>query len=205
MQVKLFNTGIYDVNTYLVYDEDTKEAIIIDLGGEAPQILETIEKEGLNIKFILNTHGHFDHISGEDSFLQHKDVPVYVHKNDIELVNNLEKILMYMGAPICKPPRITDFIDENTNLCFGNNKIKIIETPGHTQGSVSFLIQNYLFSGDTLFYESVGRTDFPGGSYPMIQKSIREKLFALPDETKVYPGHGDFTQIGHEKRYNSFV
>ena len=205
MEIKLFNTGIYDVNTYLVFDEKSKEAVIIDLGGKSPELVDEIKKNNLKIKYILNTHGHFDHISGELDFQNNYNVPVYAHKEDLELINNLEIILKMMGAPIQKPPKITNFLDENSDLSIGDTKITVIETPGHTKGGVSLLIGENLFSGDTLFLESVGRTDFPGGSFDKIKSSIKDKLFKLPDTTKVYPGHGPSTQIGHEKLYNSFV
>jgi len=205
MKILLFNTGIYDVNTYLVFDENSKEGAVIDLGGESEELLNAIKSNGVDIKYILNTHGHFDHISGENYFQKEYPVPTYVHKEDEQLVNHLEEILLYMGAKPHKPPKITNFLDENTQLKLGEEKIQVLETPGHTRGSVSFLINDVLFSGDTLFYESVGRTDFPGGSFSQIQSSIKQKLFKLPDKTKVLPGHGDATQIGYEKLNNRCV
>ena len=206
MKILLFNTGIYDVNTYLVYDEASKEAAVIDLGGVCSKLFDAIRENNLKIKYLLNTHGHFDHLSGELDFqTKYPDVPVYLHKEDEELAENLEIILNYMGAAPQKPPKITNFLDENTQLKLGEIQIKVIETPGHTKGGVCFLANDVLFSGDTLFYESIGRTDFPGGSFEQLQNSIRQKLFKLPDATKVLPGHGDATQIGYEKLNNRCV
>lgn len=205
MLIKKFNTGIYNVNTYLLYDETAKEAILIDIGGACPEAEKIIKEKNLNLKYILNTHGHFDHISGEKYFQEHYNVPIYAHKNDLFMIENLESILNLYGFPPAQPPKVTDFLTETTKLLLGEKEIQTIETPGHTQGSVCFLIDNNLFSGDTLFYEAIGRTDLPGGSFEKIQNSIKEKLFKLPDNTNVYAGHEQPTTIGHEKLNNFFV
>ncbi len=205
MQVKKYNTGIYDVNTYMIVDEETKEAAIIDYGGESANVINDIEQQGLKLKYILNTHGHFDHISGEKSLQEKYGAPVYIHKSDKLLVGMLEAVLIGFGARPIKPPKIDVFVDENTDLSIGNTKITVIETPGHTKGGVCYLAENNLFSGDTLFLECIGRTDLPGGSYKELVTSIKDKLFVLDDSTIVYPGHGDSSTIEHEKLNNTFV
>lgn len=205
MKFKTFQTGIYDVNTYLIWDEETLEAAVIDYGGFCSELLDEISKHSLKLKYILNTHGHFDHISGEKSLQESFNLPVYLHKGDLELANLLEVILSGFGVKPEKPPIITEILTEASELNLGKEKIKVIETPGHTQGGVCFLIGDDLFSGDTLFYESIGRTDLPGGNFVQLQKSIKTKLFTLNDNIKVHPGHGCSTTIGHEKLNNSFV
>lgn len=204
MLIKKFNTGILDVNTYVLIDENTKEAIIIDLGGNFEEISNYINNNSAQLKYILNTHGHFDHIMGEKTAQDSINIPIYMHKEDEFLVVNLPSQMAMWGMKSVEPPQITDFIDENSNLSIGNEAIKIFHTPGHSPGGLSFLIGNNLFSGDTLFRESVGRCDLPGGDFSILKKSIKEKLFKLPEDTVVYPGHGDFSTIGHEIKYNNF-
>ncbi len=205
MILKRFVTGLIQVNTYLVYDEQSKDAILIDVGGSAEEIASEVKKLGLNLKGIVNTHGHFDHILGAKEVQDILGVKFYVNEKDALFVENLPSQLSLYGIPPVLPPKIDGYIDENTDFTLGDTKIKFIETPGHTKGGVCLLIDDMLFSGDTLFLESVGRTDFPGGDFDTLQKSVKEKLFTLPEEVKVYPGHDDATSIGHEKLYNRFV
>jgi len=205
MQIKHYITGVYDVNTYLLYDEETKEAVVIDYGGEFDELTDFIDSNNLKLKYILNTHGHFDHISGENTLQQEYGAPVYIHKKDEMTMNSLPIVLAGFGFPPKKPPKINCYVNEDLDLALGNEKIKVIETPGHTKGCVCYLVGDNLFSGDTLFYENVGRTDLPGGSFEELKSSIKNKLYTLPDNTKVFPGHGNFTSIGHEKLHNEFV
>ena len=205
MKLEIFITGPIQVNTYLLYDEESKEAILIDVGGSAQSIISKIKELGLNLKGIYNTHGHFDHILGAKEIQDELKIPFYVNKGDELFVENLETQMAMYGMGQALPPEISGFLDENTEIKLGKNAIKVIETPGHTQGGVCFLTNNMLFSGDTLFLESIGRTDLPGGDYSTLKKSIKEKLFTLPDKTVVYPGHEDSTSIEHEKKYNMMV
>ena len=207
MDLKIYNTGFLGVNTYLLTDEISKESIIVDLGGDFEPIIKDIEKFGYKLKFILNTHGHFDHIYGEGKFQEkYPNIPIYMSKNDIQHVEKMQDDLNMWGintnAVIVKP---TKFIDESTNLYIGNSKIHIYETPGHSKGGLCYHIENILFSGDTLFQRSIGRTDFYGGDYDTIINSIKTKLLILDDNTSVYPGHGPKTTIGEEKKYNSYI
>ncbi len=205
MIIKKFVTGVYDVNTYLLIDTDSKEAAVIDYGGHSDEILSELKENNLTLKYILNTHGHFDHISGENELQKSLNAPVYVNKGDELLVKMLKPTLATLGFPLIEPPKIDEFLDEKSQLTIADNQIKVLLTPGHTRGCVSFLVGDDLFSGDTLFYESVGRTDLPGGDYNDIVKSVQTKLFVLDDSIKVYPGHGCETTIGHEKRHNPYV
>ena len=203
MIIKTFPLGLIGTNAYLLIDEETKEAIVIDLGGDFGVIQKELEKYGANLKYILNTHGHFDHIIEEKDIQDRTGVPVYIHEDDKFLLQNLTVQTAALGIPDVLPPKDVITFNENSILKLGNKTIKIIHTPGHTQGSCCFLIEDNLFSGDTLFYGSVGRTDLAGGNFKQLQHSIVNILFQLNDNINVYPGHDAKTTIGYEKKYNS--
>jgi len=205
MEFEVFVTGPIQVNTYLLYDEISKEAILIDVGGSAEKIINKINELNLKVLGIYNTHGHFDHILGAKEIQEKLNIPFYVHKEDKLFVEKLDAQMTYYGMPSALPPEINGYVDNNSEIKLGKNIVKVIETPGHTQGGVCYLADEMLFSGDTLFLESIGRTDLPGGDYSTLKKSIREKLFTLDENIKVYPGHESSTSIGHEKEYNFMV
>ncbi len=207
MELETYQTGPLQVNTYVLKDNFSKEAVIIDLGGSFGSIKSALDKDKYKIKYILNTHGHFDHIAGEIEVQKnYPDIPILINKNDFHHFNRLEDELKMWGYNIKTDPlKPTGYIDENSNLAIGNNKINIFETPGHSKGSLSFYIDNKLFSGDALFYMSIGRTDLAGGNYNTLIASIKEKLFPLPENTIVYPGHGQNTTIFNEKQKNTYL
>lgn len=205
MLIKTFPMGLIGTNAYLLIDEESKEAVVIDIGGDFQVIKDEIEKENAKLKYILNTHGHFDHILGEKDAQEQTGVDVFVHENDRYLVENLPKQLEKFGfVSNAFPPQNIKTFTENNTFWIGKNEIKVIHTPGHTPGSVCFLTGKNLFSGDTLFYTSVGRTDFEGGSFAQLSDSITKKLFTLDDDITVYPGHDSKTTIGYEKKYNCY-
>jgi len=197
----LFVTGPLLVNTYVVADPDTKEAVLIDPGGGVLDIRRFIDKNGLELKFIINTHGHGDHIAIDDSF----DVPVYVHKLDGEFLKDAGKNLSgSFGFPITV--RSADrLLQDGDILKLGRLKLEVIHTPGHTPGSISVKVDSTVFTGDALFAGSIGRTDFNYGDGSLLIRSIKEKLLTLPDETVIYPGHGPSSTIGEERRSNPFL
>ena len=205
MKFEIFVTGPIDVNTYLVYDELSKEAIAIDVGGSAGEIWDKVQELNLNLKGIYNTHGHFDHILGAKELQELANCPFFVNSEDNFLVENLSAQMAFYGMGDAEPPMISGSVNESSKISIGDTVVKVIETPGHTPGGVCYLIDGVLFSGDTLFYASIGRTDLPGGDYQTLKVSIREKLFTLADEITVYPGHDCSTSIGHEKQYNMMV
>lgn len=207
MKLDIKETGPMPVNTYILQDEVSKDAVIIDVGGDFEQIKQETEAKGYNIKYILNTHGHFDHVLGEIYVQQnYPDIPIYIHKDDISHISKLKDEMRYFGFTSENKPLVLDkFIDENTELFIGNNRIKVFHTPGHSKGSLSYYIDNKLFSGDCLFYHSIGRTDFYDGDFETLINSITTKLLTLPEDTIVYPGHGISTTIKNEKKFNPYL
>lgn len=203
MIIKIIPNGVLSANTYILIDEDSKEAAIIDSGGEFAIVNDALQKHNAKLKYILNTHAHFDHVLGEKEAQDVTGVSVYIHEADKFLLENLQKQIALYGFGEAEAPKDIVTFDENTVFKLGEKEIKVIHTPGHTRGSVCFLTGNNLISGDTLFYGSIGRTDLEGGSYAQIQDSIVNKLFKLDDNVTVYPGHDIKTTIGYEKKYNS--
>jgi glyoxylase-like metal-dependent hydrolase (beta-lactamase superfamily II) len=207
MQIKTYVTGPIQVNTYVLKDEDSKEAVLIDVGGSFETIKKDLDKDGYSIKYILNTHGHFDHVLGELEVQQnYPNIPIYINKDDVSHFSRLEQEMQMFGFSTSVPPlNPTLFIDEETQLSIGNHKIKVLSTPGHSKGSLTFYVDNKLFTGDALFYRSIGRTDFYDGDFDELITSIKEKIFIFPDDTTVYPGHGPSTTILDEKKYNQYL
>ena len=207
MELKIYHTGPFEVNTYLLMDNESKESLLIDVGGSFSEIKEFIDQSGFTLKFILNTHGHFDHVLGESEAIQlYPNIPVYMHKDDISHIEKLkEEMRFFKVNKQSTPPEIKDFIDEDSQLYLGKNKIEIFHTPGHSAGSLSYYIDGKLFSGDALFQRSIGRTDFYDGDFDTLINSIKTKLLTLNENTIVYPGHGANTTIKDEKKYNFYL
>jgi len=197
--------GVYAANCYLVYEENNREAIIIDPGGDADDIIAKVEELGLDAKYIILTHGHGDHIAGVEAIKDRFNIPVAIHKKDKDILEDSDRNFsstMAMGAVEV----VADILlEEGDRIEFGGLIGKIIHTPGHTPGGITINIENCLFTGDTLFAGSIGRTDFPGGSFEDIINSIKDKLLIYPDETLVYPGHGVSSTIKGEKDNNPFL
>lgn len=205
MIVKKFIPTEFAANNYLVYDEDLKCALLIDCAGSNEEIFNFIEKEKLNLEYILITHAHFDHCMGLKEFKQKfPDIKVLMAKADEELYKNLAMQCDLFGQRRVDGIKIDEFIDETKKIEFCGKRIEIIATPGHSAGSLCYLIEDNLFSGDTLFFEEIGRCDLPTGNFKEIEHSIKEKLFKLEDKIKVFTGHGDNTNIGHEKINNAY-
>ena len=206
MELKSFPNGIFGATTYLIWDKNTSDGAIVDCTSSIDEIEKIIKKEKINLKYILITHGHFDHVYCLNKMKEKfKDALILMHKDDVKLLNHLGEQCSMADVEEVEIPCIDGFLDENSrNLKLGENEIKIIHTPGHTEGGVCYLINDIMFSGDTLFRDSIGRCDLYGGDYNKIEKSIKEKLFNLPDNTVVYPGHGQKTTIGHEKKFNPY-
>ncbi len=205
MIIKQYIAGPIEANNYLVADENSKEAVLIDCSERLPQIIDDVKNLGLKVKYILLTHGHFDHVMGVNEMKKELNAEVLINKKDEKQLEMTKTILGTFGLFVDKNPEYDRFIDGNTELKIGDIPIKILETPGHTEGGMCYLIDGNLFSGDTLFKRYVGRTDLPGGNYSKIENSIKNVLYKLDDNTIVYPGHNEKTTIGYEKEYNEIV
>ena len=201
MIIKSFIEPPIENNNYLIIDEESKEAALIDCSFSDENILLELKKSGAELKYILLTHGHFDHIAGLPFASEAK---VLMHEADMQWVSEVNTYLPMIGMPSMEVPKIDAFINDGDIIKLGNLEIKAIHTPGHTQGGVCFLVENNLFSGDTIFRESVGRCDLPGGNIDQIVDSIESRIFTLPEETVIYPGHGKTTTVGWEKVHNSY-
>lgn len=198
MFIKVIPAGPLQTNCYLVMDYETKEAIVVDPGQDPNLIIREIEKLKCIVKSILLTHAHLDHDGGVVEVKEKYNVPVYMHKEE-------EKYMNLDNFVYGKLPKIYDFIEDGDILKVGNKDIKCIHTPGHTKGGICFLIEDKLFSGDTLFQGSIGRADFIGGDFNELIKSINEKLLILENNVEVYPGHGPKSTIIFEKMRNPFL
>ena len=207
MLINTYVAGPVQANNYLVVDEVSKEAILIDCSDYVEEIIDYVKKNNLKVKYILLTHGHFDHVLGINRMNEVLGAKVYVHEGDKEQVVNTRAVMTMFGLPTegVENPKITTTLSDAGELTLGNQVIKVIETPGHTPGGVCYLIGDCLFSGDTLFRGTIGRTDLPGGSFQQIKHSVKDVLFALDENIKVYPGHGEPTSIGYEKKFNDIV
>jgi len=196
-----FVVGELQVNCYVFGDSSTKEVILIDPGAEPERIKTFLKKSKLVLKYIVLTHGHYDHIGALDNFF----VPVYVQSRDVELlVDSSKNLSAFLGEPKCFHPVVRILEDKNI-LLIGKFSLEVIHTPGHTQGGICLKTNKILFSGDTLFYRSIGRTDLPGASLPQLLSSIRNRIMCLAPEILVFPGHGQQTTIGEEKEENQFL
>ncbi len=205
MDLKLYYTGAMAVNTYLCADEKTGKGFIVDPGGISKPMENYILSNGYDIEYIVLTHGHGDHISAVPYYKNlYKNAKIVGHHGDDFLFGNAGENLstQFIGQPVEFEADL--YVDQGDTIRVGDMDLKIISTPGHTPGGISILVGNVLFSGDTLFQGSIGRTDFTGGSYKQLIDSVETKLFTLPDNTYVLPGHMGQTTIGHEKQYNPF-
>jgi glyoxylase-like metal-dependent hydrolase (beta-lactamase superfamily II) len=199
--------GLLQCNCSIFGDEQTREAIVIDPGDEIEKITEVLERHQLKVKAIVITHAHIDHVAGAHKLRASTGAPVYMNERDTELLDALETQAKWLGVKTPQRVEIDAAADDGSVLRLGPAEFHVLHTPGHTQGSLSLWIpeENKLIAGDTLFRDSIGRTDLPGGNTRQILSSIKTRLFELPDQTVVFPGHGPNTTIGREKERNPFL
>ncbi len=210
MLIISLTVGSLLTNCYLVICEREAEAVVIDpgfdeAGGE--DVFKEIRERNLRVKYVINTHGHVDHISGNRKIKKETKARILVHYEDAEMLRDPTKNLSWMlGSAVVSPPPDV-MLKDGDRIKVGSLEFRVIHTPGHTPGSISLYCssEKIVFTGDTLFAGSVGRTDLPSASYEKLISSIRRRLLALPDETVVYPGHGERTTIGRERKWNPFI
>ncbi|MGM0395773.1 MAG: MBL fold metallo-hydrolase [Bacillota bacterium] len=204
MMIKRLQAGIYAANCYIIHSEDGY-SVVVDPAGDVSDIMAYIGDNNLKVEAIILTHGHGDHIGGVVELRNKLKVPVMVHADDEDMLKDGNLNLsssMAMGDVSFEPDRL---LQDGDIVTIGKKELKIIHTPGHTKGGISLLVEDILVTGDTLFQGSIGRTDLYGGDFDTLMDSIINKLMVLPDETKIYPGHGAHSSIGAEKMKNPFI
>jgi hydroxyacylglutathione hydrolase len=201
MNLKRFVVGFLGTNCYLLYEKSSRQGLLIDPGEYDPDIKAFIDENSIDVIGILNTHCHADHIMGNSAF----GYPVMIHELDEPGLTDPSKNLSSLSVNGMAPLKAGRILADGDVIELGGKSLKVIHTPGHSPGGISVLVGDMLFSGDTLFFEGVGRTDLPGGDQDALISSIRDKLYSLPDNVRVFPGHGPETTIGHEKANNPYV
>lgn len=196
-----------EVNCYLIGDKDNSPVGIVDPGGESDRILEAVHRLNRPVSFIVNTHGHFDHVGAVTDLIQNLKTDYLIHMKEKSVLTRMFESMEHYGFQGKKPPVPTRYIYDGEILTLGSLEIKVLHTPGHSPGGICLYCNQsgQVISGDTLFRESVGRTDLPGGDTQKLLWSISEKLMTLPENTKVFPGHGPVTDIKHELNNNPFL
>lgn len=207
LQISSLTVGELAVNCWFLVNEDTKEALVFDPGDEAERIQACAQEKEWKITHILLTHGHSDHMGGADELRKRTGAKVYaLQEEEPMLQNGKTNLSIFINHRVIRL-EADEFLHDGQELTLSGIRLKVFHTPGHTPGGCCFWCEEAgcVFAGDTLFQGSVGRSDFPGGSMSELVRSVKEKLFLLPDSTKVYPGHGEETSIGYEKQYNPFI
>ncbi|MGI6588916.1 MAG: MBL fold metallo-hydrolase [Peptococcia bacterium] len=205
MKISVLPVGTIEANCYLVSDAHTKEALVIDPGAEGEKIQKKIKELKLKVKYIVNTHGHLDHIGANRYLKEANDALLCIHKADSPMLTDPQKnISAYLLGEEINGPAADRYLQDGDILQVGGLCFEVLHTPGHTLGGICLVGHGVCFSGDTLFAGSIGRTDLPGGSFKEIINSVKTKLFVLADEIVVYPGHGSQTSIGYEKSTNPY-
>ncbi len=204
MKIAQYTLGALMTNCYILSDE--QEAVIIDAAEYDQRMISYINENNLKVKIILLTHGHFDHVSGAAQLSETLKAPLAIGKRDENMYydNEINGVSTF-GRRAFNTKKIEFLLSEGDKIEFGNYQLEVIETPGHSEGGLSFYTKGYLFSGDTLFRESIGRSDFYGGDHNALIQSIKNKLYLLEDSTIVYPGHGQSSTIGYEKKHNFYT
>lgn len=205
MLVKKLVVGDLQTNCYILGDEKSKEGVLIDPGGEPEKIEKLIQDEGLNIKYIILTHGHADHIAALSQLKENTNASILIHPADSDMLVEPSYNLSFFTGENLVCPEADRFLNDGDKITVGALELEVLHTPGHSPGGISLFLDKVIFTGDTLFCEGIGRTDLPGASHTQLLHSIKNKILKKPDDTVVYPGHGPETTIGEEKRNNPWI
>lgn len=207
MLIESIVVGPLGVNCFILGDRQSNEGMIVDPGADCDKILAAVNRLGLTVKYIVNTHGHFDHVGCNRPVQEKTGAELLIHEKDVPLLAQASRSAQMYGLSVQDSPAPTRYLTDGMRLELGKRIIEILHTPGHTQGGCCLLLaaQGVAITGDTLFADSVGRTDLPGGSHEQLIASIKSKLMPLPDETVVWPGHGPSSTIGRERRMNPYL
>lgn len=205
MEIVHYQRGPMANNTYLLIDEATRDAALVDPSFDSEALWEDIQGRNVNLRYLLNTHAHFDHVLGNAFYVEKTGVPLALHRADLEILRALPEVAKRFHFEVGPSPDPTLFLEEGQDLTLGNTTIRVVHTPGHSPGSVTFLFDDVAVVGDVLFAGSIGRTDLPGGSLQTLLDSIRTHLLTLPDATQVLPGHNEMTTIGKERATNPYL
>lgn len=204
MKVKIFTNGSFEENCYLAIDEGTREGIIVDPGSQPKLIIEWVREEDCDVKYVINTHGHSDHIGANTDICNEFDAKLGIHPMDAPMLTDAKlNLSAYWGLNILSK-KADFFVNEDDIIKVGSSRLRVVHTPGHSPGGICLINEKFVFSGDSLFAGSIGRTDFPGGSTAGLIENLKEKLLSLDDSVIVYPGHGPSTTIGSEKINNPY-
>jgi hydroxyacylglutathione hydrolase len=198
--------GLLEVNCYILGDEETREAVVIDPGGDEDEILATLKNNDLNLKLIIDTHGHFDHVDANQPLKSATGAKIAIHEADAGMLHQPSAEAMFFTGNRLRLSEPDILLKEGDVLSFGKYRLKVLHTPGHTPGGISLLLEGhtYVYVGDLLFAGSIGRTDFPGGDFDALINAVKTKIFPLGDNYSVFPGHGPVTTVGQERKYNPF-
>lgn len=202
--LKIFTVGPMEANCYILYNPDKKEGLIIDPGAEGSRLIKFIEQEKISIKYIINTHGHPDHIGANRKVKEYTNAPILIHQYDAPMLTRSGSVLSLIFPLESSSPAADTFVKDGDLIECAGMKLKVLHTPGHTPGGISLLLDDSIFTGDTLFSGSVGRFDLPGGSEEVLLNSIK-KILSLDENLIIYPGHGPSTTVGEELRSNPFI
>ncbi|MCP4292493.1 MAG: MBL fold metallo-hydrolase [bacterium] len=207
IKITVIPVGPLQMNSVLLTsdDPDHQDALLIDPGADPARILETLDESGCKLQAILATHGHFDHVEGAAAIQDVHDLPLQCHTDDVFLIENMNQSQTAYGLPTYPVPRFQPNLAHGDSIDFAGVKIEVSHVPGHSPGQLMFTFEGHAIVGDCIFAGSIGRTDLPGGDFPTLEKSIRERIYTLADETVIICGHGPNTTVGREKTSNPFV
>jgi hydroxyacylglutathione hydrolase len=203
---KALMVGLLEVNCYILADEATREAVVIDPGGDEDEILDILNRNNFQLKLIIDTHGHFDHVDANQPLKDATGAKIAIHKLDAPALSRPSQEALFFTGNRVRLSQPDILLKEGDVLTFGQYRLKVLHTPGHTPGGISLILEDhpYVYVGDLLFAGSIGRTDFPGGDFDALINAVRTKIFPLGDNYTVYPGHGPVTTVAQERKYNPF-